>query len=172
MGTHIIEIIVMLLIAAILGFLIAWFWSKSKIDNLNKKNKALEKEIQNGIDKSYEEHQKLQKCLKKLELFENQEPEIKEDITLKRIKEKAKDINFDRIGIAKEEEKDDLKIISGIGPFIEKKLNALGIYTFRQIVNFTVEDREKVNDAIEYFPGRIMRDDWIGQAKKIMKERE
>ncbi|MEO0330639.1 MAG: hypothetical protein AAF223_02990, partial [Bacteroidota bacterium] len=84
-----------------------------------------------------------------------------------RVKAKAQQIDFDRIGRASEAEKDDLKKIKGVGPFLEKKLNALGIYTFAQIANFTDEDKERVNDAIEFFPGRISRDNWVGQAKSL-----
>ena len=164
MGAHILEIIIMLLIAAILGFLIAWFW---------KKQNTGQSEIENYKKQISEKEKELEKCKQKISELEasvHNEPESEEEIALKRIKEKAKDINFERIGTASEEEKDDLKVISGIGPFIEKKLNILGIYTYRQIANFTEEDREKVNEAIEFFPGRIMRDDWIGQAKKLMKQ--
>ncbi|MEL7148260.1 MAG: hypothetical protein AAFO69_17940 [Bacteroidota bacterium] len=63
--------------------------------------------------------------------------------------------------------KDDLTRISGIGPFIEKKLNGLGIYTFEQISGFTSETVAKVTEAIEFFPGRIERDNWISQAKDL-----
>ena len=48
--------------------------------------------------------------------------------------------------------KDDLQIIKGIGPFIEEKLNALGIYMFVQIARMTSELEEEVNVAIEFFP--------------------
>ena len=171
MGAHILEIVVMLLVAAILGFLIAWFLKKDKsseneLSSLKQETEKLKSQIK-------EKDALLADCEQKLKLSESAEeiPESDEEAALRRIKEKAKEINFDRIGFASEAEKDDLKIISGIGPFIEKKLNALGIYTFRQIANFTVEDREKVNDAIEFFPGRIMRDDWIGQAKKLMNDK-
>jgi len=91
----------------------------------------------------------------------------KQDEAIARVKAKAEQIDFNRIGKASEAEKDDLKQIKGVGPFLEKKLNALGIYTFAQIANFTNEDKDKVNDAIEFFPGRISRDDWVGQAKKL-----
>ena len=64
-------------------------------------------------------------------------------------------------------EKDDLKLIHGIGPFIEKKLNNLGIYHFRQISNFNPILIEKVTHAIEFFPGRIERDNWMAQAKDL-----
>ncbi|MEM6263110.1 MAG: hypothetical protein AAGI38_11425 [Bacteroidota bacterium] len=89
--------------------------------------------------------------------------------TLAAIKERAEEINFDRIGKANASEADDLKLISGVGPFIEEKLNSLGIYTFKQVAKFTEEDETKVNEAIEFFPGRIKRDKWAKQAKKLMK---
>lgn len=63
-------------------------------------------------------------------------------------------------------EPDDLKVISGVGPVLEKKLNDLGIYTYAQVAAFTKEDIEKVDDALS-FKGRIERDDWLSQAKKL-----
>ncbi len=77
-------------------------------------------------------------------------------------------LNFGSFGTAEEHEKDDLKRISGVGPFIEKKLNALDIYTFKQVSKFTPDDIDNVTEAIEFFPGRITRDDWVSQAKKMM----
>ena len=64
---------------------------------------------------------------------------------------------------------DDLKKISGVGPVLEKKLNALGITTYAQVAAFTPEDIAKVDDALS-FKGRIDRDDWLGQAKKLADE--
>lgn len=66
------------------------------------------------------------------------------------------------------EAKDDLKRINGVGPFIEKKLNGLGIFTFEQVASLNEEQVNKVTAAIEFFPGRIMRDDWVGQARRLM----
>ena len=61
---------------------------------------------------------------------------------------------------------DDLKKISGVGPVLEKKLNALGITQFAQVAAFSPEDIAKVDDALS-FKGRIERDDWLGQAAKL-----
>ncbi|HHM20831.1 MAG TPA: hypothetical protein ENJ20_02300 [Bacteroidetes bacterium] len=72
------------------------------------------------------------------------------------------------IPAASEADKDDLTLIRGIGSFLEKKLNNLGIYTFEQISRFDEAMIEKVTAAIEFFPGRIERDDWVGQAKKLL----
>jgi len=88
---------------------------------------------------------------------------------LERIAKRAKDIDFATLGVASASESDDLQMIKGVGPFIAEKLNALGIFTFEQVGNMTAEIEEQVNVAIEFFPGRIKRDDWAGQAKQLSK---
>jgi large subunit ribosomal protein L21 len=68
-------------------------------------------------------------------------------------------------------EPDDLKKISGVGPVIEKKLHALGITQYEQVAAFTADDIAKVDDALA-FKGRIERDDWLAQAKKLAAEKK
>jgi predicted flap endonuclease-1-like 5' DNA nuclease len=34
----------------------------------------------------------------------------------------------------------------------------------------TPEQAEKINEAIEFFPGRILRDDWVGQAQAMIND--
>ena len=94
-------------------------------------------------------------------------PDNSEVAVLSRIAARANEINFDRIGRATAAEADDLKDIVGVGPFLERKLHSLGIYTFRQVANFTKEDVDKVNSIIEFFPGRIERDNWVDQSKEF-----
>jgi len=65
-----------------------------------------------------------------------------------------------------EGEKDDLKLISGVGPVLEDKLNELGIFHFWQIAKFEAKDIDLVNDAMA-FPGRIERDEWIAQSANL-----
>jgi len=60
-----------------------------------------------------------------------------------------------------------LTLITGVGPFVEEKLNAIGIYTFDQISRFTNEDIKTVTKLIDFFPERMERDDWVGQAKNL-----
>lgn len=74
----------------------------------------------------------------------------------------------DKIIVA-DHEKDDLTLIQGVGPFLEKKLNAIGIYTYEQISQFDKARIEQVTTDIAFFPGRIERDDWVGQAQKLMQ---
>jgi hypothetical protein len=94
-----------------------------------------------------------------------------ETTVLNRIRSRSNEINFSRIGMASADEADDLKEIIGIGPFLEKKLHVIGIYTFRQITRFTKEDIDTINDIIEFFPGRIERDNWVRQAAELIKEK-
>ncbi|GBF25728.1 50S ribosomal protein L21 [bacterium MnTg02] len=65
-------------------------------------------------------------------------------------------------------EPDDLNKISGVGPVLEKKLNALGITKFKQIAGFSKDDIAKVDEVLN-FKGRIEREDWLGQAAKLAK---
>lgn len=65
-----------------------------------------------------------------------------------------------------EGEPDDLKLISGVGPVLEGRLNELGIYHFWQVAKFEERDIDLVNEAMA-FPGRIERDEWIAQAKNL-----
>jgi large subunit ribosomal protein L21 len=62
---------------------------------------------------------------------------------------------------------DDLKLISGVGPAIEKKLNAIGIWHYWQVKALSEEDIAKVEDQVG-FKGRAHRDDWMGQANDLM----
>jgi len=67
------------------------------------------------------------------------------------------------------ESANDLKRISGVGPKIEGILNGLGIYRFDQMANWTRENIEWVDEQLK-FKGRIDREDWIDQAKKLQSE--
>ena len=87
---------------------------------------------------------------------------------MKRIARRIHRINFHRIGRAMESEQDDLKKISGIGSFIEEKLHAIQIFTYRQIAQFNEEDEKVLNEILEFYPERIKWDQWVKQAKELM----
>src|SRR5690606_26308959 len=76
------------------------------------------------------------------------------------------DLNY--LGVGNEKTKDDLKRIEGIGPFIEKKLNSIGIFTFEQLSKLRENDIIAITELIEFFPGRIQRDQWKKKAEKHM----
>lgn len=70
--------------------------------------------------------------------------------------------------VARPARPDDLKLISGVGPKLEKTLNDLGIYTYRQIAGWKKSERDWVDGYLK-FKGRIERDDWVKQAKALAK---
>ena len=61
---------------------------------------------------------------------------------------------------------DDLKLIKGVGPGIEKKLHDAGVYHYDQIAQWTDADIAVMDDKLS-FRGRIKRDDWITQARQL-----
>jgi predicted flap endonuclease-1-like 5' DNA nuclease len=65
---------------------------------------------------------------------------------------------------------DDLKIIEGVGPAMEKLVNSLGFYHYDQIANWTDEEVAWVDSQMKTFRGRIARDKWQAQAKLIGSE--
>ncbi len=65
---------------------------------------------------------------------------------------------------------DDLVRIHGVGPKIARLLVSMDITSFRQVARFTAEDVSVVNDALEVFPGRIERDDWMSSARELHTE--
>jgi predicted flap endonuclease-1-like 5' DNA nuclease len=67
---------------------------------------------------------------------------------------------------------DDLKRLRGVGPAFERALRALGITTFAQIAEFTEADIERVAQSLKLKPERIRRDDWVGNARALLAERE
>lgn len=78
-------------------------------------------------------------------------------------------LNFENFGYADKDSKEDLTKINGIGPYIEQRLNEIGIYNYEQISRFKEEDIRVLTDLIDFFPGRIERDNWIGQAEALLK---
>jgi predicted flap endonuclease-1-like 5' DNA nuclease len=62
-------------------------------------------------------------------------------------------------------EPDDLLLIKGVGPQLNSLLNGLGITRFDQIAGWSADDVQRIDAHLGVFKGRIVRDDWIEQAK-------
>jgi len=69
------------------------------------------------------------------------------------------------------EQADDLRRIRGIGPAIESSLHGLGIRSYRQLVMLDEAGLDRVRDAGRDFRQRIEREDWIGQARQLHREK-
>jgi NADH-quinone oxidoreductase subunit E len=88
-------------------------------------------------------------------------------------KETAKVLSFETAAKAKSlkpvqaiSKPEDLKVISGIGPKLETLLHKLGIFTLAQIASWSTEDAAKVDQDLQ-LNGRVLRDDWRGQARRM-----
>ncbi len=67
--------------------------------------------------------------------------------------------------------RDDLTAISGIGKVISGKLYQLGYTRFEQIAGFSKQDIARVNEQLN-FKGRIEREKWVSQAKKLVRKKK
>ncbi len=197
-----IEILSLLLVAAIIGYVTAWLYYKSvyarsmkatksemhelniKVGDLNTANTNLQRNLKERDDevKHLNLEVKALKALHKEAVHETDEMTIKNkrseqllyesDQALEKIAERSHLLDYNSFGTATADEKDDLRMISGIGPYIEERLHALKIYTFNQISKLSAHDIETIDNAIIYFSGRIERDEWVEQAKELVHSKE
>src|SRR6056297_831763 len=65
----------------------------------------------------------------------------------------------------RDDKADDLKLIKGVGPKLEKLLHSLGVFHFEQMAGWTDEEVTWVDENLEGFRGRVTRDNWVEQAK-------
>jgi predicted flap endonuclease-1-like 5' DNA nuclease len=62
---------------------------------------------------------------------------------------------------------DDLKLIWGVGPEIEKLLNQNGIHRFEQMANWTTKDVNWFEGLLPAFKGRPESEKWVEQCRKL-----
>lgn len=63
---------------------------------------------------------------------------------------------------------DDLRRIKGIGPAIETRLLDLGVRHYSQIAAWSEGDIDRIAAKLDWQAGRIISDDWVGQARKLL----
>jgi len=66
-------------------------------------------------------------------------------------------------------EPDNLTQIKGLSAELAARLNGLGVIKFEQIANFSDDDIANVDEALA-LDGRIEKDDWVGQAQRLLAE--
>jgi len=62
---------------------------------------------------------------------------------------------------------DDLTAIRGLGPVLEERLNALGVYRYRQLAQMTPDNTRWIAMKLRIVPGRVRRDRWAEQAREL-----
>jgi len=75
------------------------------------------------------------------------------------------------LNIAAAKVKDDLQVVKGIGPVMERKLNDFGVYSYEQLGRLQKKDVEALATTLGSFPDRIDRDKWVSQSKKLFKKK-
>ena len=137
------QIFICLLLAALLGMIFGWLLCKSKCTNKthttkpDNKNKA-----------------------------ETKDTKLKNSTSTKETS--SRELSFLNSDKSKYNAttKDNLQLVKGIGATLEKALNEIGVYKFDQIASWTPEQSAQVDETIA-FPGRIEREDWVAQCKKL-----
>jgi len=64
------------------------------------------------------------------------------------------------------EERDDLELINGVGPVLERMLYDMGVYFFKDIAGWDAAKIVEMNEKLPNFRGRIEREGWVESAKE------
>ncbi|MFT7628781.1 MAG: putative flap endonuclease-1-like 5' DNA nuclease [Ulvibacter sp.] len=176
-----ISVFILMLSTFLIGYFSAWWFQKLKysslINRLKKEvNDAIAKRNINDIDTIFTELKpKIEETVKN-----NLRERLNNPVNKRAAAEKARssyvsynmsspELDFDSFGYAEKSNKDDLTLIKGVGPYIELKLNEIGIYNYDQIRRLKESDIRIITTLIDFFPGRIERDDWVGQAQQLQE---
>ena len=87
---------------------------------------------------------------------------------LERIRQKSASGGLKAFGAWGGGKGDNLKKLRGINPFIEKKMNAAGIYSYRQVAYLSGEDQNELNSALELSKNKFQKEEWVFQAKRLI----
>ena len=68
---------------------------------------------------------------------------------------------------AREGGADNLKLIKGVGPKLERVLNDIGVFHYDQIAAWSDEEVAWADENLVGFKGRVSRDGWVEQAKTL-----
>ena len=97
------------------------------------------------------------------------EDEKRELLILERVGKRRSSIDWEKIGEFGGSLSDDLTLINGIDEFTQRKLNSLGVFSYKQLSRMDSTNAGKVNDALEMLPGKIIEMDWTKQATTMLE---
>ena len=86
-------------------------------------------------------------------------------------KDKNNNLNYETPDINDFKSRDDLQKIRGIGSSIEKILHNHEIFYFQQIARINEYEINSIAHNLKGLRSRIYREDWIGQAKSFLVEK-
>ena len=97
------------------------------------------------------------------------ENEKRELLILERVGKRRSSIDWEKIGEFGGSLSDDLTLINGIDEFTQRKLNSLGVFSYKQLSRMDSTNATKVNDALEMLPGKVIEMDWTKQAITMLE---
>ena len=178
------EIIICLLLATLIGFALGYFVAKSQ----SKKSKPvtnteIETETETETkDNAEKEELKTEEALVVEETSASDEIEIPTENAIENALEALEELEEieepdaddtqagekpELLSEPRNGEKDNLTTIKGIGPKVEEKLNAAGIYHFEQISNCTEKNMLWL-EAHTLFASRVKKEAWIIESKALL----
>jgi len=145
------EITLCLLIAALIGFILGFIVAKATTKKVSTPKDITEENLHEEIETQpsipTEKAVEILTVLDETKETMSQKPEL--------------------LDAPRDNSKDTLTQIKGIGPKVEDQLNKAGIYHFEQIANWNEENIQWLEDHTT-FAHRAKKDLWINQAKALI----
>lgn len=150
------EITICLLLAALIGFILGFIVAKMTGKKERKKEEKAELLVLEDNEEQTVEIPKSSETLEAVETLKDVD-----------IQKEENGIKPELLDAPKNNNKDALSQIKGIGPKLEEQLNTAGIYHFEQIAQWTEENIAWL-EMHTAFAHRAKKDFWVNQAKALL----
>ena len=178
---ELLAVFLLMLSTFLIGYFSAWWFQKLYYNGLIRRlkkevNDSIRQRKINNIDTLYTELKPRIEETVKNNIIETMNLHVDKKVSAEKARSNyvtynisKPELDLDRLGYGNNSSKDDLTQISGVGPYIELKLNEIGIYNYDQLRRLNESDIMIITKLIDFFPGRIERDDWVNQAQELQE---
>ena len=178
---ELLAVFILMLSTFLIGYFSAWWFQKLHYNGLIRRlkkevNDSIRQRNINNIDTLYTELKPRIEETVKNNIIETMNLHVDKKVSAEKARSNyvtynisKPELDLDRLGYGNNSSKDDLTQISGVGPYIELKLNEIGIYNYDQLRRLNESDIMIITKLIDFFPGRIERDNWVSQAQELQE---
>ena len=178
---ELLAVFILMLSTFLIGYFSAWWFQKLYYNGLIRRlkkevNDSIRQRKINNIDTLYTELKPRIEETVKNNIIETMNLHVDKKVSAEKARSNyvtynisKPELDLDRLGYGNNSSKDDLTQISGVGPYIELKLNEIGIYNYDQLRRLNESDIMIITKLIDFFPGRIERDNWVSQAHELQE---
>lgn len=137
----------------------------------DKKTKKIESRIQGSLSKKFVKSKSYGRLQDRVKALEKEVAELRQQLSGESATDAAAVEKADSSAqiVDSSEQKDDLQRIKGIGAVLEKRLNAIGINSFKQIAAWGEAEIADFSQQLS-FKGRIEREAWVAQARALVAD--